>query len=189
MFDWIECFCQDHQYTLAAIGAIGSMGAVIVALWYSYEAKSQNTKVRVKCTLRCDLQSRIGSNKVYYNAVLTVCNNSFFGVHIRISSGIKYGRGKGIYTIFPIALLQYCPPEFRFRDNIISLKRGESQNVVCLCNDTLPALITALNEKLTQANRDLAKRSFFGKFGNKLYLELSDGTKIKIDNRIPKKCT
>jgi hypothetical protein len=76
--------------------------------------------------------------------------------------------------------------EYQLTTSIITLNRGESKSIVFAHDDTSSNLVKNFNNDINKAKNEFAKRSFFGRFGNKLYLELSDGTKIKIDNRIPK---
>ena len=75
--------------------------------------------------------------------------------------------------------------EYRLTSNTITLKRGESKNIVFAVNDNSLVLLKEFHNNIIASNNRLAKYNFFGKFGNKLYLELTDGAKIKIDNRIP----
>jgi hypothetical protein len=181
----VDNFFQEYQYTFSAIGAIGSMGAVIVSLWYSYAAHNQNTKVRIKCILKYCANIFTNSNKSHYLIQLDVVNNSFFEVCINIGVGMRYGRGKNYLQMLPTALSSTIQ-EYQLTNNIITLNRGESKSVVFAYDDNLSNLLKDFNNNIVSSNNALAKYNFFGKFGNKLYLELTDGTKIKIDNHIPK---
>lgn len=171
----METFFASHQYTFSAIGAIGSMLAVIVSLLYSYAAHSQNTKVRVKCTLNPVYVPTMGPGYM-----LDMINNSFFDVNIDIAGiGIRYGRGDNFVNVF----------SSYFFVGVITLKRGESKTIILNLHEDFLAFqdINAdIYANIIKCNDKLAKRKFFGKFGNKFYTGLTDGTKIKIYNRIPK---
>ncbi len=184
----MESFFANHQYTFSAIGAIGSMAAVIISLWYSYAAHSQNTKVRVKCTLKyyADIdQILTNSNTSHYLIQLDVVNNSFFGIKINIGCGMRYGRGKKYLQMFPVAFSSTLP-EYQLTGNTIALERYECKNIVFAYDDSLVNLVKNFHNTIIESNNILAECNRFGRFGNKLYIELTDGTKIKIDNRIPK---
>ena len=181
----METFFASHQYTFSAIGAIGSMLAVIVSLLYSYAAHSQNTKARVRCKLEWCCDTFTKSDKSHYIIQLNIVNNSFFDVNIRMGVGLRYGRGKHYLQMLPTAF-ETTIAEYQLTNNIIVLKRGESKNVVFAFDDSLLNLLKDFHDNIIKLNSTLSKYNRFGKFGNKFYLELTDGTKIKIDNRIPK---
>ena len=158
----METFFASHQYTFSAIGAIGSMLAVIVSLLYSYAAHSQNTKVRVRCTMKLRTIVTIQVNNLKttdYYILLNIVNKSFFGVNINMKVMRCYG------STWEMNLSTHHNGR---------LERGQSNE------------IQLSYSVFAQFNAMLPKGKFFGKFGNKLYIELTDGTKIKIDNRIPK---
>ena len=125
------------------------------------------------------------SVKRYYVLLLDILNNSFFDVKINMTIGIKYGRGRNVIQMLPEAFVTPIA-EYQLTTSIITLNRGESKSIVFAHDDTSSNLVKNFNNDITKAKNEFAKRSFFRRFGNKLYLELSDGTKIKIDNRIPK---
>ncbi len=38
----IEAYCQAHQYTISALGAVSTFAAVVVSLWLAYRAAVAN---------------------------------------------------------------------------------------------------------------------------------------------------